>query len=55
MIFEKVWEMVEEGNEVGRGEENGGKEVEVSMTVVSMVEDRISEVGIQDVLIKDVQ
>ena len=46
MMFEKVGEMVEAGNKYGMRVHNGSKEVEVSMMVVSMVEDRISEVGI---------
>lgn len=41
--------MVEASNEVGIGEENGGKEVEVSIKVVSMGEDKMSEVGIKEV------
>lgn len=37
-MFKKVGEMVDAGNEDGIGEEKCGKEVEVSMRVVSMVE-----------------
>lgn len=41
-MFEKVGEMVETGNEDEIGVTNGGKEVEVSIRVVLMVEDKMS-------------
>lgn len=46
-MLEDVGEMVEAGNVDVIGEDNGGKEVEVSMMVVSMVEDIMNEVGIE--------
>lgn len=49
MILEKVGGMVEVGNEDENGEMNGGKEVEVSIRVVPMVEDKTSVVGICEV------
>ena len=54
MMLEKVGEMVEEGNKHGIGVDNGGKEVEVSIRVVSMVEDRMSVVEIDEVSTEDV-
>lgn len=44
MILEKVGEIVEVGCEDRIREENGDKEVEVSMSVVLMVEEGKSEV-----------
>lgn len=53
-MFEKVSEMVDEGNEDGIGEENGGMEVEVLIRVVLIVEDKISVVEIDMVSTEDI-
>ena len=50
MILLKVDEIMEAGNKIGLGVINGGSEVEVSRMVVSMVEERTNEMGIDDVM-----
>lgn len=45
-----VGEIMEAGNDEGIREDNGGREVEVSRSVVSLVDERIKDVEIEDFL-----
>ena len=49
MIFKKVGNVVEAGNDVGIGEMSGANEVEVSLTVVSNVVEVMIETGTDEV------
>lgn len=52
MILLKVREIVEASNEIGVGETNGGSKVEVSIIVVSLVEERKTKMGTYEVTIR---